>query len=78
MALVSELEANFVVGIEDSDGARMNFGINWGIGVNLEIITTPVPQNVFKGKIFHAHFYNKALSLSEIEQNYNTIKRRFL
>jgi hypothetical protein len=58
-----------------NDGTASGFSFN--IAGNKTTIGTAVSQQYFKGSISSTQIYNRALSASEVLQNYNALKSRF-
>jgi len=52
--------------------------INWGSGTTTQIGRSSAYGTRFKGKISNVKLYNKLLSQSEVLQNYNALKNRFI
>jgi hypothetical protein len=52
--------------------------INWGSGTTTQIGRATGYLQQFKGKVSNVKLYNKLLSQSEVLQNYNALKNRFI
>jgi len=60
-----------------SQGKTADYSINTGAAFELYLGTRISPSEYFGGSIYFAQIYNRALTASEIQQNYNALKGRF-
>ena len=60
-----------------SQGKSVDYSINTGTASQLNLGTRVNPAEYFGGNIYFVQVYNRALSDSEIVQNYNATKGRF-
>jgi hypothetical protein len=60
-----------------SQGKVADYSINTGTGFQLHLGTRVSPGEYFGGSIYFTQVYNKALTASEIQQNFNAIRSRY-